>query len=88
MARHRRLTDQGVTSKKACGLESRRRPGTPPSAARAAIMIWTRVHGIVSLELTGIFDNQSIEAQRLIDLEIDDALRPLEPAGAPAALGA
>jgi AcrR family transcriptional regulator len=67
---------------------TQQRPGTPPSAARAAIMIWTRVHGIVSLELTGIFDNQSIEAQRLIDLEIDDALRPLKPAGAPAALGA
>ena len=53
------------------------RPDTPPSAARAAILIWTRIHGIVSLELTGILDNHTIEAQRLIDLEIDDAIRSL-----------
>lgn len=58
------------------------RPGTSASAARAAILIWTRVHGIVSLELTGIFDNHTIEAQRLIDLEIDDAIRLLGPADA------
>jgi hypothetical protein len=40
-------------------------------------MVWTRVHGIVSLELTGMFDDRSIDAQRLIDLEIDDAVRAL-----------
>jgi hypothetical protein len=31
----------------------------------------------VSLELTGIFGNHTIDAQRLIDLEIDSALRSL-----------
>lgn len=51
------------------------RPDTVPRAATAAILIWTRIHGIVSLELTGIFDNRTIEAQRLIDLEIDNAIR-------------
>ncbi|HEX3515106.1 MAG TPA: TetR/AcrR family transcriptional regulator [Trebonia sp.] len=56
---------------------SQRRPDTTPPAARAAILIWTRVHGIVSLELTGIFGNHTIDAQRLIDLEIDSALRSL-----------
>ena len=55
------------------------RPDTPPGAARAAILIWTRVHGIVSLELTGMFDNQSVEVQRLIDLEIDSAIQLLGP---------
>jgi len=55
------------------------RPDTTPRAARAAILIWTRVHGIVSLELTGMFDNQSIEVQRLIDLEIDSAIQFLGP---------
>jgi AcrR family transcriptional regulator len=54
---------------------SQDRPDTAPRAATAAILIWTRVHGIVSLELTGIFDNRTIEAQRLIDLEIDNAIR-------------
>jgi AcrR family transcriptional regulator len=56
---------------------SQERPDTTPRAATAAIRIWTRIHGIVSLELTGIFDNRTIEAQRLIDLEIDDALASL-----------
>ena len=50
------------------------RPDTPPSAALAALLIWTRVHGIVSLELTGVFDDRTIEAQRLIDLEVDGAI--------------
>jgi hypothetical protein len=57
---------------------TQQRPDTTPPAARAAILIWTRVHGIVSLELTGIFDNHTIDAQRLIDLEIDSALQSLE----------
>ncbi|WP_328744246.1 TetR/AcrR family transcriptional regulator [Streptomyces sp. NBC_00285] len=56
------------------------RPDIAPDVARAAILIWTRVHGIVSLELTGVFDNQTIEAQRLIDLEIDNAVQCLTPA--------
>ncbi|MHA6757246.1 TetR/AcrR family transcriptional regulator [Streptacidiphilus sp. PAMC 29251] len=56
------------------------RPDTPPSAALAAVLIWTRVHGIVSLELTGIFDDHTIQAQRLIDLEIDGAIRTPGPA--------
>jgi AcrR family transcriptional regulator len=56
---------------------SQDRPDTTPRAATAAILIWTRTHGIVSLELTGIFDNRTIEAQRLIDLEIDNAIHSL-----------
>lgn len=61
---------------------SQERPDTTPRAATAAILIWTRVHGIVSLELTGIFDNRTIEAQRLIDLEIDNAIHSLTPSTA------
>src|SRR3954470_16293200 len=34
--------------------DAQQRPAVPPATARAAIVIWTRVHGIVSLELTGI----------------------------------
>ena len=33
----------------------------------------------MSLELTGMFDNQGVEVQRLIDLEIDDAIRLMGP---------
>ena len=53
------------------------RPGTAPRAATAAILIWTRVHGIVSLELAGVFGNHTIEAQRLIDQEIGNAIQSL-----------
>jgi hypothetical protein len=58
---------------------SQERPDTAPRAATAtaAILIWTRIHGIVSLELTGIFENRTIDAQRLIDLEIDNAIHSL-----------
>jgi AcrR family transcriptional regulator len=56
---------------------SQERPDTSARVARVAIVVWTRVHGIVSLELTGMFDDRSIDAQRLIDLEIDDAVRAL-----------
>ncbi|MCS7477764.1 TetR/AcrR family transcriptional regulator [Umezawaea endophytica] len=59
---------------------AQRMPETTPAASAAAILIWTRVHGIVSLELAGVFENATIEAQRLIDLEIDNAIRPLTAA--------
>ena len=57
----------------------RRLPGTTPRTARAAIVIWTRIHGIVSLELTGMFDHNAVEVQRLIDLEVDNAIHLLAP---------
>jgi AcrR family transcriptional regulator len=57
------------------------RPETTPRVARAAIVIWTRIHGIVSLELTGMLDNNAVEVQRLIDLEIDNAIHLLAPVG-------
>lgn len=57
------------------------RPDISPRVASAAILIWTRVHGIVSLELTGMLDNHPLDAQRLIRIEIDSALQQLAPAG-------
>jgi AcrR family transcriptional regulator len=57
------------------------RPDAAPRVARAAIVIWTRVHGIVSLELTGILDNHAVEVQRLIDLEVDNAIQLLARTG-------
>ncbi|MDQ0930866.1 hypothetical protein QFZ49_000773 [Streptomyces turgidiscabies] len=35
----------------------------------------------MSLELTGMFDSHALEARRLIEREIDSAVRTLEPAG-------
>lgn len=60
---------------------AQQRPDTAPRVARAAIVIWTRVHGIVSLELTGILDNHAVEVQRLIDLEVDNAIQLLGRSG-------
>jgi len=60
------------------------RPNTTPRAGQAAILIWTRVHGIVSLELTGVLSTDTVDAQRLIDLEIDDAIRSVSPGQADA----
>lgn len=57
------------------------RPDVTPRVATAAILIWTRIHGIVSLELTGMLDNHPLDAQRLIRLEIDSALQQLAPTG-------
>ena len=69
--------DRTLDSQLRLWARARERPETTPRAGRAAIVIWTRVHGIVSLELTGMFAGQSVEAQRLIDLEIDSAIRSL-----------
>jgi AcrR family transcriptional regulator len=56
---------------------SQGRPDITPGVARAALLIWSRVHGLVSLELTGMFAGHSLEAQRLIDLETDAAVQSL-----------
>lgn len=39
------------------------------------------MHGIVSLELTGMLDNHAVEVQRLIDLEVGNAIQLLAPVG-------
>jgi AcrR family transcriptional regulator len=59
---------------------SQQRPDITARTAHAAILVWSRVHGIVSLELAGLFDNHPLQAQRLIDLEIDNAVHALGPA--------
>ncbi|PRY35703.1 TetR family transcriptional regulator [Umezawaea tangerina] len=58
-------------------VSSKRMPESSAGAAAAAILIWTRAHGIISLELSGVFENSTIEARRLLDLEIDNVVRGL-----------
>jgi hypothetical protein len=55
---------------------SQERPDTTPRRHRRHPDLDTDPR-IVSLELTGIFDNRTIHAQRLIDLEIDNAIHSL-----------
>ncbi|MFE2688864.1 TetR/AcrR family transcriptional regulator [Streptomyces mirabilis] len=52
---------------------------TAPGVVRAAVLTWTRVHGVLGLELTGVFDHHTVEAQRLIGLGIDSAIQRLRP---------
>jgi hypothetical protein len=53
------------------------RLATSPRGALAAVLIWTRVRGIVSLELTGVFGDRTVEAQRLTDVEVDNAIHTM-----------
>ncbi|MFI5932241.1 TetR/AcrR family transcriptional regulator [Actinoplanes sp. NPDC051494] len=52
------------------------RPDITPRVAGAALLIWTRVHGIVGLELTGMLDDHPLDAEMLINLELDSILDP------------
>lgn len=45
--------------------------------SRAAILIWTRVHGVVSLELAGVFQNMELDARSIVSMEVDRALESL-----------
>jgi AcrR family transcriptional regulator len=53
------------------------RPDVPTLGLRLAIVIWTRLHGIVGLELAHVFDDMQLDAGLLLDAEIDAALREL-----------
>jgi AcrR family transcriptional regulator len=53
------------------------RSDVPTPALRLAILIWTRLHGIVALELAHVFDDMRLDAGLLLDAEIDAALRQL-----------
>jgi len=47
-----------------------------PEVAAAAIRLWTRLHGIVSMELEGTLDAVGIDAGALLDAELDALLDP------------
>lgn len=44
---------------------------TPPSALRFALSTWYRVHGLVSLEIVGAFDNIGLDGGGLLTAEIE-----------------
>lgn len=47
-----------------------------PAALRLAVITWTRLHGIVSLEVSGALTAMGIDAALLVDGEIEDLLGP------------
>ena len=42
----------------------------PPSLALRAITTWSRLHGLVSLEIEGNFASMGIDPERLFDAEV------------------
>jgi AcrR family transcriptional regulator len=44
---------------------------------RAAVFMWTRLHGIISLELSGSFDSMGFDPELLIEAEIRNTLAGL-----------
>jgi hypothetical protein len=47
----------------------------PPSALRHALTVWTRLHGVLSLELTGHFTGMGFDPAQLYAAEIDSLTR-------------
>jgi AcrR family transcriptional regulator len=45
-------------------------PGTGPAAALRAVLIWSRLHGIVSLEIAGNFASMGIDPGQLFEIEL------------------
>lgn len=43
----------------------------PPGVLLAGVTAWTRLHGIISLEIEGIFDQMGLDPTRLYDAELD-----------------
>lgn len=45
-----------------------------PAALRLAVLGWSRVHGLVSLEISGALANMGLDAGRLLAAEVEDLL--------------
>lgn len=42
----------------------------PPGVLRRALAFWTRMHGVLSLELAGQFAGMGFDPERLFDAEV------------------
>ncbi|MFF4099290.1 TetR/AcrR family transcriptional regulator [Streptomyces sp. NPDC001903] len=50
-------------------------PDAPPSALRLALAFWSRLHGVLSLELAGHFTGMGLDPARLYAAEVDSLTR-------------
>lgn len=48
--------------------------GRGPDVLRRSLTLWTRLHGVLSLELAGHFAGMDVDPQRQYDEEVDSAL--------------
>jgi hypothetical protein len=44
--------------------------GASPLQLRLAVLLWSRIHGLVTLEISGVFTGMGLDAGRLLDAEI------------------
>ncbi|MET9604920.1 TetR/AcrR family transcriptional regulator [Streptomyces sp. NPDC006512] len=51
-------------------------PDAPPRALRTALSFWTRLHGVLSLELAGHFTGMGLDPARLFAAEVDALTGP------------
>jgi AcrR family transcriptional regulator len=54
-------------------------PGQPGRLLRFAVTVWTRLHGVMSLEIAGHFDPALPDGHLFYTAELDDLLRPWTP---------
>lgn len=55
--------------------------GLSPTALRLAVLAWSRVHGLVSLEITGALAAMGLDAEVLMDAEVEGVLAAAGPTG-------
>jgi AcrR family transcriptional regulator len=51
----------------------------PALVLRLGVLTWTRLHGIVSLELAGVFADMGLDAELLLGAEVDAAIAAAAP---------
>lgn len=49
-------------------------PPLEPGVLLLGVLTWTRLHGIISLEIEGLFDQMHIDPARLYSTEIDNLI--------------
>ncbi|MBW3705515.1 TetR/AcrR family transcriptional regulator, partial [Streptomyces griseus] len=49
----------------------------PPAALHRVLTFWTRLHGVLSLELAGHFAGMGFDPARLYEAEVDALRAPL-----------
>jgi len=54
---------------------------TAPLVLRLGVLTWTRIHGVISLELAGIAADMGLDGRLLIDAEIDAVVAAATAAG-------
>jgi Tetracyclin repressor-like, C-terminal domain len=45
-------------------------PGLDPAAALRAVLVWSRLHGFVTLEIAGNFASMGIDPDRLFEIQL------------------